>query len=308
MSDQTEPVSSPTSVIAEGIQKCRAPFTTAAVKWKIQTNPKDQDSKKRAAVVAFIDARLAGERLNAAGLNWSSKYTPVPGGLLCTITVTDGRGFESLERSDVGWSRGTGDNMTLKTLYSDAFKRAAVHFGVGVSIYALPIKYLSGQDDEIVQRGKNWYISSKGQKALDAHYERWLEQVGIPQFGEPINHGDVDGAQGDVESEDRANDEAVANDTSASKAAPENAKATTQPAASADDKVVTEDQMTKILEAFAQSSKAGADVATYLASKGVEGFQPEQSLDQLLAMKLPYETGKGLYVWLKRNAAAKAAA
>jgi hypothetical protein len=292
--------------IHDQIKLCRRPFTAAAIKWKIQTNPKE-GKPPRAAVVAFIDARLAGERLNATGIPWSSRYTAVPGGLLCTISVRHPRtGEVVIERCDVGWSKDVSSardhekNMVLKTGYSDALKRAAVHFGVGVSLYALPIKYLSGDDDEITKRGTNWYITSKGTKALNAHYNAWLKEHGVPTFGEVVDHGDMDDSQGDVESTDRANDESVAKDTPA--AAPKAADTTNQQAP-AEVRPVTAGQVDKLLNALAASSKKVADVQTFLASKGVEGFNVEGTLEQLTELSVSFEIGKELYVWLKKNAA-----
>jgi hypothetical protein len=83
---------------------------------------------------------------------------------------------------------------------SDSLKRAAVHFGVGVSIYALPQVRIymnksfgwievrkAGQKDTIV-------LTEQGHIGLRDGYARWLENHGVPLFGEPLDHGDVEGA------------------------------------------------------------------------------------------------------------------
>jgi hypothetical protein len=66
--------------------------------------------------------------------------------MMCKLTVL------GQTRCDVGWSKGTGNDMDLKSLYSDAFKRAAVKFGIGVSIYALPQTRLKAPEIKLVRQ------------------------------------------------------------------------------------------------------------------------------------------------------------
>lgn len=304
-----EPVSSApeAKLLQEAIEICRRPFTAAAVKWKIQTNPKADD--KPAVVVAFIDARLAGERLNHAGLIWSNRFTPqTDGGLECTLIVRSATTGQILaERSDVGYapSNDRDRGMGIKSIRSDAFKRAAVHYGVGVSIYALPLKRLYAKDDHIVKRGNSWYITSKGEAALDKHYEEWLKKVGEKTFGKAIDHGDQKDAQGDVESVDRASSEDVAPTPSAAPAPKVEPKP--EPKAEEPVELTGEKGATAILEKYAQSAKTIDDVKTFLTSRGVEDTSGlTGTLEEAGAFleALPKATGAGLYKWLK-NAAAK---
>lgn len=174
----------------------RRPFAPEAVKYKIQTGPKDKQSggKTNAIVVSYIDARTAVERLNhVLGGDWSDQYTPIPNGLECMIRVG------STVRSDVGWATDTDTDTGLKALYSDAFKRAAVKFGVGVSIYALPRLYENA--DNLTNRGKNWYLPDRLIPGYRERYVRWLDAEGIKAFGEPLPHGDVDTSQGDIDAD-----------------------------------------------------------------------------------------------------------
>lgn len=164
----------------------RRPFTVAAIKFRVL-----QGKDGRANCAAYIDARLAAERLNAVCPHlWEEpSYTPVQGGMRCDLRV------DGLTRSDVGWSKGTGNDMDLKALYSDAFKRAAVKFGVGVSLYALPRLVVTASAGQVKEWTKNdktqYFLQPAGEQHLRGIYAKWLESTGVQAFGEPLDHGDV---------------------------------------------------------------------------------------------------------------------
>lgn len=163
----------PVDSFREAARELRRPFTPAAVKFKPQ-----QKIGNQTLCVAYIDARLVIDRLNLIVADgWTAEYEPVAGGLMwCHLTVC------GVTRRDVGEGKG-------KALLSDSLKRAAVHFGVGVSIYAIPSVRLPGEIK---------YVTDQHTAQLRQRYERWLTQTGIPHFGEPLDHGDADdGGQGD---------------------------------------------------------------------------------------------------------------
>jgi hypothetical protein len=165
----------PVASFAQAAPLLRRPFTVAAVKFKPQQKLRNNST----LCVAYIDARLVIERLNlvVAGA-WHAEYEPVPGGLMWAHLTVCG-----VTRRDVGQGQG-------KALVSDALKRAAVHFGVGVSLYAAPARTLPGEVK---------YLNDTHLEQLRGHYARWLNDRGIGDFGEPLDHGDVEGAQGDPE-------------------------------------------------------------------------------------------------------------
>ena len=112
----------------------RAPFPAEGVEWRPQGKT---GAGKRVQLLPYIDARDVQDRLDAtvgAG-GWSFALTPlaVEGGelrvALGTLTV------HGVSKSDVGtdsqWEASKG-------CASDALKRAAVHFGIGRYLYALP--------------------------------------------------------------------------------------------------------------------------------------------------------------------------
>jgi hypothetical protein len=165
------------------------------VKWKVQSSwPKatEQQAPNGCIVVAYIDARLVVERLNlVVGERWHAEYLPTSKDdlLLGALTVC------GVKRVDVGQS----PKRLSKDLVSDALKRAAVMFGVGVSIYALPQVRLTMADTprhlEVRGRGdrRALVLTDFGQQALRMGYERWLGEIGEEAFGPALEHGDSSG-------------------------------------------------------------------------------------------------------------------
>jgi hypothetical protein len=110
-------------------------FDQSEVKWKPQT-VKDN----RALAVAYIDARCVMDRFDAVvGVaGWCDRYEIISdGGIVCTIGVKVGG--EWIFKSDVGGeSQQPDEDDRRKAAFSDALKRAAVHWGVGRYLYSLP--------------------------------------------------------------------------------------------------------------------------------------------------------------------------
>lgn len=87
-----------------------------------------------ASLVAYIDARQAAKRLtDVFGLNWTREYENRDNSLFCRITVKTPEG-DWVSREDVGTES---QAEAEKGESSDAFKRAAVSFGVGAFLYTL---------------------------------------------------------------------------------------------------------------------------------------------------------------------------
>src|ERR1700734_3166990 len=163
----------------------RRPFTETAVKFKIQSAWSKPDSKG-AIVVSYIDARLVTEHLNhIAGEAWSEDFCDEkPGSITCLLTVF------GVTRRDVGEASGIA---VQKALRSDALKRAAVKFGVGVSVYAVPVLMLNPADGlrPVKVSGKDSFaLTDKGQKLCRERYKTWLTEKGIPAFGEPLDRSE----------------------------------------------------------------------------------------------------------------------
>lgn len=172
---------------ADAAPYLRRPFTRNAVKFKVQAA-----WDGGALIVAYIDARLVIERLNTVIPDWSDADAYKPIGqkhMSCRLTVG------GVSREDVGEGQG-------KALYSDAFKRAAVKFGVGVSLYAIPKIILNDKDGHLSRKrrgGKDVVeITDSGLARCRDIYGKWLEGPGRA-FGEPLDHGDVEDAAGDLD-------------------------------------------------------------------------------------------------------------
>jgi hypothetical protein len=86
-------------------------------------------------------------------------------------------------------SNGVITDAGIKSIYSDAFKRAAVQFGVGAFLYSLPRQYAAA--DQLKQLGRSWYLTPALENTLRGSYAKWLKDTGIKDFGEPLDHGSV---------------------------------------------------------------------------------------------------------------------
>src|SRR5512138_2512382 len=114
----------------EILAELRRPFPASKISFKVQTKPNE---KGNSLVVAYIDARDVMERLDdVVGPDWSDRYEKAgtAKGLVCYLTVC------GVTRADVGDDNN--ENEPVKSAYSDAFKRAAVKFGIGRFLYDLP--------------------------------------------------------------------------------------------------------------------------------------------------------------------------
>jgi Rad52/22 family double-strand break repair protein len=192
----------PVGSLTEALPFLRRPFTPEAVKFKVQSVFKDA---KGCVVVGYIDARLVIERLNmVAGHEWSAIYKPVEGSQGTDLRWCGLRVY-GVTRWDVGEGQGVGDGMRLKATVSDALKRAAVHFGIGVSIYALPQITLWANQPHVERiqgsKGPTLKLTEQGHAKLREGYAKWLAEHGTEHFGEPLSHGDVEGATVDPDAE-----------------------------------------------------------------------------------------------------------
>lgn len=207
----------PCASLAEALPYLRRPPSPAAVQFKIQNAVEDA-----AQVAAYIDARLVFDRLDhVCGERWSATFEALPQALIPPPVDRNGELREprplyvrcrltlyGVAREDVG------EGQDPKAAFSDAVKRAAVHFGVGRVLYAMRLPWLlEGEADSELRRNR------KGKLVLDRRtetwcremYERWLSQRGVGQFGEPLDHGDETGAAG-FEAQGRADRAAASPD------------------------------------------------------------------------------------------------
>jgi hypothetical protein len=112
-------------------KKLKRPFPKQAISWRVGATTGD---KSKGIALAYIDARDVMNRFDEVfGLNWQDKYTHAGSKTICDIGV-------KIDGEWVWRAGGAGDTdiEAEKGAISDAFKRAAVLFGVGRYLYELP--------------------------------------------------------------------------------------------------------------------------------------------------------------------------
>lgn len=120
------------------IEDLAKPFPAGDIEWRIGATNKD---KTKGVALAYITARAVMNRLDEVlgPENWQDTYSAIPGtgndtkGYLCTISIRLGDTWVSKQDG------ADESNMeSIKGGLSDAFKRAAVKWGVGRYLYDLP--------------------------------------------------------------------------------------------------------------------------------------------------------------------------
>lgn len=110
--------------------------------------------RKMANMLCYVDARYVQDKLDevVGPCNWSSDFLEIKGNLFCKITITfqreDGT-YGTSTKMDCGVESNVEKQ---KGEASDAFKRAAVQFGIGRDLYNLP-NYRA----EMTEYNGKWY-------------------------------------------------------------------------------------------------------------------------------------------------------
>lgn len=140
-------------VSTETIKHLFAEFPKEDIHWRAQSVTRDGSS---AMALAYIDARDVMDRLDdVCGVEgWQCRYSHAEGKTICEIGIkVDG---EWLWKAD-----GAGDTQVEaeKGATSDAFKRAAVRWGIGRYLYALPAPWVPCESRE--SKGKLYWKAWK---------------------------------------------------------------------------------------------------------------------------------------------------
>ena len=141
-------------------EKLAAPFPPDAISWRIGSTNQD---KTQGMALAYLDARDVMERLDlvCGPGGWQNRYSHVGGTTVCEIginlvtcsssTADHGEAcYEWIWKAD---GAGATDVEAEKGALSDAFKRAAVRWGIGRYLYGLPSPWV-----EIEQKGRSSVI------------------------------------------------------------------------------------------------------------------------------------------------------
>jgi len=153
------------------------PFPASSIEWRIgSTNEKYKkpDEPLKGIPLCYIDARVVMDRLDTicGPENWQCNYTPgVASSIICNLGIkmpdsgqwagqwiwkADGAGATDIEGE--------------KGMLSDAFKRAAVRWGVGRYLYDLKAEWIPLEG----KRG----IAKEQLKKLNELHEDFAQQVG----------------------------------------------------------------------------------------------------------------------------------
>lgn len=122
-------------------EKLKRPFKASKISWRagaVSYHDKEKKEPKSAIALAYIDARDVMERLDEVfGMNWQCRYTHAEQKTICEISVL-------IDGVWITRANGAGDSdiEAEKGAISDAFKRAAVLFGIGRYLYDLPNEWV----------------------------------------------------------------------------------------------------------------------------------------------------------------------
>lgn len=115
--------------------KLKRPFDPKKISWRVGSTSQD---KTKGIALAYIDARDVMMRLDEVfGLNWQNRYSHAEGKTICEIGA-------KIDGEWIWRAGGAGDTdiEAEKGAISDAFKRAAVLFGIGRYLYELPNEWV----------------------------------------------------------------------------------------------------------------------------------------------------------------------
>lgn len=140
-------------VIQNIVARLAAPFPAAAINWKPQALTKD---KTRAMAVAYIDARDVMARLDdvIGPFNWQVKHEQAGDQTVTGLGLKHPVTGEWVWKYDVGFVGGSeskDDDEQMKAVKgtaSDGLKRAAVTWGIGRYLYALPKVWVEFDNDK----------------------------------------------------------------------------------------------------------------------------------------------------------------
>lgn len=135
--------------------KLAAPFPPERISWRVGSTTQD---KKKGMALAYIDARDVMDRLDqvCGPEGWQRQYPHANGKTVCAIGIKVGD--EWIWKAD---GAGDSDVEAEKGALSDAFKRAAVSWGIGRYLYDVDSPWV-----EIEPMGRSFKIAESAKHAL----------------------------------------------------------------------------------------------------------------------------------------------
>jgi hypothetical protein len=146
------------------------PFPAEAIEWRIGQAGMLKDETIWAKGLAYVTNRAIMDRLDeVVGVDgWQNTFVPVQGGMLCGISIK--LGGEWVVKWD-GAEMPTNSDITkidpIKTMLSNAEKRAGVPWGIGRYLYKMPVTWLHTKKE----RDKTWnYAKLKTRGGEQTYY------------------------------------------------------------------------------------------------------------------------------------------
>jgi hypothetical protein len=169
--------------MTEFLAKLSAPFPPDRVSWRVGSTTGD---KKRGMALAYIDARDVMGRLDeVCGPYWQCRYPHANGKTICEIGIKVGD--EWVWRAD---GAGDTDFEAEKGAISDAFKRAAVKWGIGKYLYDVDAPWV-----EIEPAGKSFKIAQGEYAKLRAVLTKGAPPAAAPAPQAPAKRAEQPPAQ-----------------------------------------------------------------------------------------------------------------
>ncbi len=149
------------------------PFDVSKVKWRLQGTNKE---KNGGYAVPYLDSRTIAQRLDdvVGQMRWKDEYRPwintkESASQLCVIYIYDDDLKEWIGKSD---GASLSNIEPVKGGISDAFKRAAVKWGIGRYLYDMNPIWVEAE-----QRGNSTIIKSSEYKKLNDSYIVFLRRI-----------------------------------------------------------------------------------------------------------------------------------
>jgi hypothetical protein len=142
--------------MSDQMTRLAAPFPPELISWRVGSTTQD---KTKGMALAYISARDVMNRLDevVGPHNWQDRYPHAGAKTVCEIDIwCEGRGW--VTKAD---GAGDTDVEKEKGSLSDAFKRAAVRWGIGRYLYDLPSPWV-----DLEPAGRSFKISASGQAML----------------------------------------------------------------------------------------------------------------------------------------------
>lgn len=159
--------------VNKDLEKLSKPFGADCVKWRLQNLNND---KTGGYAVAYLDSRAIAQRLDdvVGQMRWKDEYKPwMPSkdnrSQLCTIYIFDDELKEWVSKSD---GAEMSEIQPVKGGISDAFKRAAVKWGIGRYLYSMQPVWVKAK-----RRGKSMVVDESESPRLQQIYLDFLKNT-----------------------------------------------------------------------------------------------------------------------------------